>query len=104
MKRKFSDSMVQQIVKEYLECRSPKYIFKKYGMSKSSLYYWARVMRQVKRPTAPPVSFWEIHKMERQLKILQEENQIFKVTKAHDMKSPWGTSVRGYRGIKLRQD
>ena len=34
MKRKFSDSMVQQIVKEYLECRSPKCIFKKYGMEK----------------------------------------------------------------------
>ena len=78
MKRKFSDSMVQQIVKEYLECRSPKCIFKKYGMSKSSLYYWTRVMRQVKRPTAQPVSLWQIHKMERRLKVLQEENQIFK--------------------------
>ena len=78
MKRKFSDSVVQQIVEEYLECRSPKYILKKYDMGKSSLYYWVRAMRQVKRPTACTLTAVQIYRMERRLKTLQEENQIFK--------------------------
>ena len=38
----FSNSVVQQIVEEYLECRSPKYILKKYGIVKSTLYNWVR--------------------------------------------------------------
>ena len=78
MKRKFSDSMVQQIVDEYLECHSPKRLCKKYGMAKTSLYNWVQEMRPVKRPDSCTMTAQQIYKMERELRTLQEENQIFK--------------------------
>lgn len=78
MKRKFSDKMIQQIVKEYLECHSPKQICEKYGMVKSCLYNWVREMRQVKRTESCSMTARQIYMMERKMKTLQEENQIFK--------------------------
>ena len=78
MKRRFSDNMIQQIVTEYLECHSPKQICEKYGMAKSCLYNWVREMRQVKRPESCAMTARQIYMMERKMKTLQEENQIFK--------------------------
>ncbi len=78
MKRKMSESMIQQIVKEYFECRSPKLIRKKYGIVKSTLYNWVRERRIVKRPEARSMTAMQIYAMERKMKTLQEENQIFK--------------------------
>lgn len=78
MKRKMSESVIQQIVKEYFECRSPKLIRKKYGIVKSTLYNWVRERRIVKRPEARSMTAMQIYAMERKMKTLQEENQIFK--------------------------
>lgn len=78
MKRKLSDSMIQRIVNEYFECRSPKLIQKKYGIIKRTLYNWVREMRQVKRSKYRSVTAAQIYRMERRLKTLQEENQIYK--------------------------
>lgn len=65
MKRKMSESMIQQIVKEYFECRSPKLIRKKYGIVKSTLYNWIRERRIVKRPEARSMTAMQIYAMER---------------------------------------
>ena len=78
MKRKMSESVIQQVVKEYFECRSPKLIRKKYGIVKSTLYNWVRERRIVKRPEARSMTAMQIYAMERKMKTLQEENQIFK--------------------------
>ena len=78
MKRKFSDNVVQQIVKEYKKCHSPKRICSKYGMSKSCLYNWVKECTKVQRRIGYCYTPTQIYAMERKLAVLQEENQIFR--------------------------
>ena len=78
MKRKISESVIQQIIKQYFECRSPKLIRKKYGIVKSTLYNGVRERRTVKRPEVRSMMAMQIYAMERKMKTLQKEKQIFK--------------------------
>lgn len=69
-----------KIIDEYNNCKSPAIIKKKYEVSKSTLYNWIEVLT-VKKAwmySSKQYSAWDIHLMERELRSLREENQIFR--------------------------
>lgn len=69
-----------KIIDEYNKCKSPAIIKEKYGISKSTLYHWIKVLtvRKAGRYSSKKYSAWDITLMERELRSLREENQIFR--------------------------
>ena len=69
-----------KIIDEYNNCKSPTVIKEKYGVSKSTLYHWIKVLiiRKAGMYSSKKYSARDIHLMERELRSLREENQIFR--------------------------
>lgn len=69
-----------KIIDEYNNCKSPAIIKGKYGVSKATLYNWIEVLTVKKAGmySSKQYSAWDIHLMERELRSLREENQIFR--------------------------
>lgn len=69
-----------EIIDEYQKCKSPKIIKEKYKIGKSTLYTWLKTLKAKKTGmySIKNYSAWDIALMERELKKLREENQIFR--------------------------
>ena len=76
--RKWKSDEIQTILKEYEECRSPKTIREKYGISKSELYRLRKKMQADQRIVVKDYTVGQIAAMKRKLATLEEENQIFR--------------------------
>ena len=77
-RRKWKADEIQAILKEYEECRSPKAIMEKYGISKSALYHLRKKMQADQRIVVKDYTAGQIAAMKRKLATLEEENQIFR--------------------------
>ena len=78
--RKYTDEQIKQILEEYNTKHSVKEIYQKYDIAKSTLYNWKKASKPVKAGpySSKQYSAWEIYLMEREIRSLQEENQIFR--------------------------
>lgn len=104
MKRKYSDEERPKIIAEYKACRSPKIICAKYHIVKSTLFNWSRAAKIVERPIGKNYTAGEIYKMERELRTLRIENEIFRsckcsVTSSIDEKVETVTRMQGQYSI-----
>ena len=77
-RRKWKADEIQAILKEYEECRSPKAIMEKYGISKSAVYHLRKKMQANQRIVVKDNTVGQIAAMKRKLATLEEENQIFR--------------------------
>ena len=77
-RRKWKADEIQAILKEYEECRSPKAIMEKCGISKSAVYHLRKKMQANQRIVVKDYTACQIAAMKRRMAILEEENQIFR--------------------------
>ena len=77
-RRKWKADEIQTILKEYEECRSPKAILEKYGISKSALYHLRKKMQADQRIVVKDYTAGQIAAMKRKLVTFEEGNQIFR--------------------------
>ena len=78
--KKYSIEQKHEIVAEYKKYHSPKDIQIKYGIAKSTLYHWINTFDEKRESVShtKKYSAWDIHLLERELRTLREENQIFR--------------------------
>lgn len=92
-----------EIIDEYNNCKSPAIIKEKYGIGKSTLYHWIKVLTVRKAGTysSKKYSAWDIHLMERELRTLREENQIFRESQCSVI-SPMKDKIAAIEKLKDR--
>lgn len=90
-----------KIIKEYNNCKSPAIIKEKYGISKSTLYHWIKVLtiRKAGVYSSKKYSAWDIHMMERELRTLKTENQIFRESQCSVI-SPTEEKIKAIERLK----
>lgn len=79
MKSKYSTAEWEEIIAEYKRTHAVKEISEKYGISKSTLYEWCTKLIHIKRKySKQQYKNTDIYRMERKMRSLEQENNIFK--------------------------